>query len=311
MDQPLVSVVIPVHGEAPYLEETLRSVAGQTWPAVDVVIVDDRASAGLAARVRAILAGARIVEAIGHGAGAARNTGTDAAHGEYVAYLDADDIWVPEKLAVQVEAITANPAVGVVCSAFYDYYRGRVTCVRPRRTRFREGDALRAVLLDEIALPSTILCRTECVQAAGGWPTDAQFEDTRFFVALAAQYDFRFLPRPLVYYRRHDANRHMQHRSGRLEAFLSVLQQARELRPDIDARLSRLLDAQAHFIASYWHREGGRRGRALREAARAVALNPRNYRYHLVLVRACLPGAVDRTIPRLERALFSLRKRMD
>ena len=110
----LVSCIVPVHDGERYLGETLDSIAGQTYRPIEVVVVDDGSTDRSAAIAREHPAGVRCVSQAQAGHAAARNRGLAEASGRFVAFLDADDLWAPSKLARQIGAFDARPELGVV-----------------------------------------------------------------------------------------------------------------------------------------------------------------------------------------------------
>lgn len=145
MDDPLVSVVTPFRDAAATLGATVASLRAQTFPRWEAILVDDGSTDGSAALVEAVAAEdgrLRLVRAPSwQGAAEARNLGIDAARGRYVAFLDADDLWLPEKLAFQVPRLEAGAAI-----VFSSYRRvdpaGRELKVVRARPRVRYQDAL-------------------------------------------------------------------------------------------------------------------------------------------------------------------------
>lgn len=105
---PLVSVVIPAHNVAPYIAETLSSVFAQTFTEFEVIVVDDGSSDGeeLERALAPYLDRVRYVRQENRGAGAARNRGVREALGEFIAFLDSDDLWMPEYLEEQVRFLS-------------------------------------------------------------------------------------------------------------------------------------------------------------------------------------------------------------
>jgi teichuronic acid biosynthesis glycosyltransferase TuaG len=115
---PLVSVVIPTYNQASYLRASIDSVLAQTYPAIEVVVVDDGSTdetpdilASYGDRVRAI-------RQTNHGAANALNHGIRESTGKYVCWLSSDDAFVPDKVARQVAAFTANPELGLSFMGF-------------------------------------------------------------------------------------------------------------------------------------------------------------------------------------------------
>ncbi len=107
MSGPSVSVIVPVYNSERFLAEALNSIVGQTVPPAEIVVVDDGStdqSAAIAARYPSV----RLVRQANAGVSAARNAGLAAATGERLAFLDADDLFLPGKLAAQARALDAH-----------------------------------------------------------------------------------------------------------------------------------------------------------------------------------------------------------
>ena len=109
-DAPLVSVIVPCHNAARWLPETLASVARQELPGLELIVVDDGSTDGSAAVAQAAYAEVRVLQTGGVGASGARQAGADAARGEFVQFLDADDLLAPGKLRRQLDALEASGA---------------------------------------------------------------------------------------------------------------------------------------------------------------------------------------------------------
>ena len=288
-----VLVVIPVHGPAPYLESSLRTVVAQTHPFVRVVVVDDRAAADLERRVRAVAPRAEVLRSRGSGVSAARNTGIASGSEPLIAFLDSDDLWVAHKLEHQVAELVRSEQTGVACSAFLEFYDGEVTARRPRRTSFAEGNALEAVILDDLVIPSTALCRRQLLEAAGGFPDGhAYFEDFALFWRLARMAPFKFSAEPLALYRRHVAQATQVFSSDVLRARSSLTAQALT---EVGAgrRLRRRVEAHDLAVAGHWHRRQGRRGAALLCAVRAVERWPGGAEPYALMAASALPPPVE------------------
>jgi glycosyltransferase involved in cell wall biosynthesis len=112
--RPRVSVVITSYNSGPYLRETLESVFAQTYPSVEVIVVDDGSTDDSVERAREFGDRLVLIERPHRGLGPARAVGMAAATGDYIACLDSDDLWAPEALAVQVEVATRNPDSGLI-----------------------------------------------------------------------------------------------------------------------------------------------------------------------------------------------------
>jgi glycosyltransferase involved in cell wall biosynthesis len=112
VQRPSVSVIVPVHDAGPYLAEALDSVLAQKYEPLELVVVDDGStddSAAIAAE-RPV----RLIRRPHSGIASTRNAGVAAANGELIAFLDADDLWLPDTLALRVEHLIADPELGYV-----------------------------------------------------------------------------------------------------------------------------------------------------------------------------------------------------
>jgi glycosyltransferase involved in cell wall biosynthesis len=122
MSAPLVSCVVPVFNGERYLAEALESVLGQTYRALEVIVVDDGSTDGTPAVVGTFGARVRCVTQPNAGLAAARNRGLAAATAELIAFLDADDLWLPEKIACQVERFRARPELEVSVTHIQNFW---------------------------------------------------------------------------------------------------------------------------------------------------------------------------------------------
>ncbi len=110
-----ISVIVPVYNHEAYVAQALRSALDQSFPAHEILLVDDGSTDGSAA-VAAGIPGVKVLRRPNGGIGAARNTGLRAATGDAFAFLDADDRWHPDKLRLQREALLCRPELDMVFS---------------------------------------------------------------------------------------------------------------------------------------------------------------------------------------------------
>lgn len=207
---PRVTVVIPTYGHAHLVEETLDSVFAQTYDDLEIVVVNDGSPDDTAARLRPLVEQGRIryLEQENAGQGRARNRGLEEARGAYVAFLDDDDLWPPDKLAWQAACLDADPdAVMVYGHHAKLLHDGRLETDDPVPSR-PSGDVRSEFRLRNWLLsPGQTLMRTADVRAIGGfderiWGSD----DWDLYVRLTRRGRFLFLPRVALHYRVHDAN---------------------------------------------------------------------------------------------------------
>ena len=205
---PIVSVVIPVFNGARFIGSAIESVLAQTYDAIECVVVDDGStddSAGLAASFPNV----RVVRQDNAGVAAARNNGVEASSGDAIAFLDADDAWMPEKIERQVDLL--GDGVGLVYTGLFvtDQALRRVSVVRPPAPRV----ALRNTLLLEppvISVAQTSLIPRSVWAEVGGFDTGLTTSaDTDLACRIAAHWKVAAVDDPLVLYRQHEGQMHL------------------------------------------------------------------------------------------------------
>ena len=111
--RPLVSVIIPTFNRDWIVAEAIQSVLAQSYRQFELIVVDDGSTDRTPAILRKFKDSIQVIRQTNQGVSAARNHGVDAARGEFIAFLDSDDLWRPEKLSVQVNFFLSNPEVQI------------------------------------------------------------------------------------------------------------------------------------------------------------------------------------------------------
>lgn len=201
-DERTVSVVLPTYGRPEYFEEAVESVVNQTYPAVELVVVDDCSPEPVAPLLEGIDTDGIDVTLVRHeenrGACAARNTGIHEARGEYLAFIDDDDVWEKTKLERQVEVLeSADPAVGAVYTAQRYVEHGETTNVRAPTT---SGDVTAAMLRGASLNPfSCMLVTAAAAEAAGDLDERMpSWQDREWYFRLSQHCEFAAIQEPLV-----------------------------------------------------------------------------------------------------------------
>lgn len=174
-----VSVIIPLFNKAPFIDRALRSVMAQTFTDFELIVVNDGSTDRGSALVRSFSdSRIQLIEQDNAGPGAARNRGLREARGEFVAFLDADDEWLPEFLAESVRLIDEHdPNVSAVVSGYFEHPAGISREEMWRRRGLRNGVMrLNAETQPNIAIallaymtPCTTVARTEVLRRIGGF----------------------------------------------------------------------------------------------------------------------------------------------
>jgi len=212
MRDPLVSILVPAYNAVRWIEEALRSAIDQTWSRKEIIIVDDGSSDNTASVVRPHECSfVKLVAQEHQGAARARNRALSLAQGDYIQWLDADDLLAPDKIARQMEAaLNASPRI-LFSSAFATFY------VDPARASFSPGPLWQDLspaewIVQKFAnntwmdLAVWIVSR-ELTAVAGPWNPELSLDDDGeyFCRVVAASELVRFVPEARSYYRKWNA----------------------------------------------------------------------------------------------------------
>ena len=211
-EQPLVSVIIPVYNGARFLGAALESVFAQTYRPIEVIVVDD-GSADDSGVIAQSFPEVRYVRQQNEGVAAARNNAIQIARGEFLAFLDQDDLWTPEKLKVQVDHLLKNPELGYTLTHLQFFLEPGTTLPpwfkKELLTTVHPGWVL-----------GTLVVRRTVFDQVGDFATaySAANDSDWFFRAKAAEIPMVVVPELLLRKRIHEAND-----SGRAKEILSEL----------------------------------------------------------------------------------------
>jgi glycosyltransferase involved in cell wall biosynthesis len=302
---PLVSVVIPTFNSAAFVAQTVEGVLAQTYPAVEIVAVDDGSTDDTVAVLRRFGERVRVHTQANAGAATARNLGIRESRGELVAFLDADDYWHPAKLDVQVRHLQGCSGCRAVYCAWDEWRRDAVggwsipswpdETPDPAALEPEGSGWLYAQLLqDSVVHTSTVLLHRSVLDAAG--PFDTQLrkgQDLDYWIRLSRLTPFHKLRAVLSLYRIHDTS--ITFRPVPVNYRAVVIQKALDAYglTDVDgapvprAAVERVLAKSWRDFAGQ-HLAGGSGRIALDSLRRSVKLDPWSRSAWVLLARAAL-----------------------
>lgn len=282
----MVSVVITTCGREPdILRRAMESVMRQTYSDWEMLVVDDSPSnytlrdavRETVERIRqtAKEQGGNSIRYIAHevngGACVARNTGLAAAKGEYIAYLDDDDEWLPDKLALQVQkAREAGDGVALIYCGSYVKRDGADKAVL-RKQEYHRGRVYDSLILENyIGSTSFPLMRTDCLREIGGFDPQMQSaQDADVWLRLASRYEVDYVEEPLVCYHIHGGERI----TTNIDKKISGLQRINEKNRDYLSEHPRAFCIRNMRLARMYAK-GGQLGRALHIWGKAALRYP-------------------------------------
>lgn len=161
-----VSVIIPTYNSGPFVVEAVRSVLAQTLPATEIIVVDDGSTDDTCKRLAEFGPSVRYVRQPNGGVSAARNRGNAEAANEWIAFLDADDVWHPRKLELQVASLVRKPDLGMLGAGTYTH-PGPVPHIPPHAQFEVDEIRFEELVIRNLLTTSSVMVRTETIRAAG------------------------------------------------------------------------------------------------------------------------------------------------
>jgi glycosyltransferase involved in cell wall biosynthesis len=294
-----VSAIIPAYNTAPTIAEALDSVLAQTFAPIEIVVVDDGSTDDLDAVLAPYANDIKLVRQRNRGLAGARNAGVAASSGEYLALLDADDIWLPERVATAVAMLDAEPRCPATFSAAVlmnpDGTDAGVSIV-PRARDFRP--TMTEILTGSPPLrPSTCTVRRAAFDKVGGYDprfTGSGGEDIYFNLLLSEIGPLGFIAQPLIRYRLNPRHSRLEKYEQGRHAILRLV------RARYGAAAREPLRAAAHLWSRSWRTAGfqalaaGDRARARAAFRAALRYEPADVRGWMRLMRTWLPLAIAR-----------------
>ena len=200
---PRVSVVIPCHNGEHYLREALESALGQTRAPDEILLLDDGSTDKSAEIARSFGPRVTVISQKNVGQSATRNRGIDEARGDFIAFLDADDIWLPDKIERQLRLLETTPDVDLIYTAYF----GLTPDGAKRPVSVPDAASIVAALrLACPILPSTVMVRKSLLAGERFDATLSSSEDWDLFYRLSKRGTFGVIDDPLICYRSHPAS---------------------------------------------------------------------------------------------------------
>jgi glycosyltransferase involved in cell wall biosynthesis len=321
LDKALVSVIIPAFNAAAYIRPTLNSVLAQTYQQIEVIVVDDGSSDATAAIVEEFVtrdARFQLVRQSNAGVGAARNAAIRKACGKYVAPLDADDLWFPEKLNKQVARMEqcGNETGLVYCWSKLINEQGNLVDTSPPDTF--EGRLRHAMVLQNfLGNASVPLFRAAALEKVGLYLTRVEqegaqgCEDWDLDLRVAEFFSIRVVPEHLVAYRQ-SSSAMSRNAEGMIASFAVTMRRVRQRNDDLPAATFRWSGGYFYLYLAdkcYDWRDYPRCLRYLKEAVSANPVLLLKAGIYKTFVKSAFNAVTRPTSKGSERAILHFKKR--
>jgi glycosyltransferase involved in cell wall biosynthesis len=277
--KPTVSVIIPTYNAARYITEAVESVLAQTHPPTEILIIDDGSTDDTEGRLWQYRGRIRYIYQQNQGVASARNRGLREARGDLIAFLDADDVWHPEKLRWQLMVFAQRPDLGAVSTESFDWPGTRYARSTPADTQASVTlISWPKLVIRNCLTTSAMAVRSEVLKAVGPFDTQLQGpEDFDLWLRIAEVTKIGVLNVPLTGYR--DSPGSVSKHTDRM------IRDKYKMLLKLDDRSAwggrRLLRRKAYSFANYSgflaFREAGKQGAAIRCLLRSCAWYPFPY----------------------------------
>jgi glycosyltransferase involved in cell wall biosynthesis len=304
----LISVIIPSFNSARFVVQAVQSALVQTYSPVEIIVVDDGSNDDTRVALSPFFDRIRYVYQSNAGLSKARNHGIKEARGDLIAFLDADDWWLPEKLAKQWDCLKANPSAGLIHTDTYQQYEpgGTQSYVDFGKARFSGSYYSELFWCNRITISSVMVTRS-CLDKIGLFdeeivgPTTQDFD---LWMRIARYYLLAYVNEPLVIYRRHGTSG-SQNQRLMLEDEYYVRVKALKTDPALwqllgHDKVRQWMFGNA-FEAGYSNVDADDLPRARYYFREALSYNPRSIMAWSFLVSTFLPLELRKEIRRLKR----------
>lgn len=203
MQEPLVSVVIATYNMGQYLADAARSVLDQTWKNLELIIIDDGSTDDTPTAIQPVLVDSRVryIRQQNAGQPKAKNAGINACKGDFIAFCDGDDLWVPRKLELQMACMNADPKIGVVYSRV-DYMDQHGTFTRHDLPQGHSGKITDQLIVYNFIPFGTALVRKSVLDQCGIFDENLPMGiDWDLWLRVSTRWEFKFLPEVTYRYR--------------------------------------------------------------------------------------------------------------
>jgi glycosyltransferase involved in cell wall biosynthesis len=232
-----VSVIIPTYNRAHLIAETILSALEQSLADREIIVVDDGSTDETSEVLRTFEDKVIYIRQANSGPAKARNTGIRMARGKYIAFLDSDDIWLPEKLELQNHTLEHNSHQGLVFTDVMWFSNGQVMVPSLRdKYQLHTGDVFEKLLFDNWIATSSVLVKRECLEEVGGFDEDPQImfvEDWNLWIRLAKRFKFGMVDRVLVKRRYHPNRLGLANPERQFKAIFYNLEKLQKIYPEL------------------------------------------------------------------------------
>jgi glycosyltransferase involved in cell wall biosynthesis len=302
---PEVSVIIPAYNAAAYIGQALESAFAQTFQDFEVLVVDDGSTDETASIVASFGDRVNYLRQDNAGSAKARNLGIRKSRGLFIAFLDADDLWLPDKLARQVALMREQPEVGMVFTKHINFDEtGATWPFRFDKRLLMEGDVARNIFMRSGVGTPTVMVRREVFETVGLFEESLrQGQDDNMWVRIAAHCQVRLIDEPLVKVRNHSGRVTRDLKKNTQYVLASTHLLCTHYGRVVADRIGDLADrklARAYFDSGYIQYENGNLKEARKDFRLSIRHDAWRWKNYLYWIVCLLPSWLVKSLRRLK-----------
>lgn len=271
---PVISVIIPTYNHEKYISEAIQSALDQTYKDLEIIVVDDGSTDKTRELVKTKWPMVKYIYQNNQGISAARNKGIRESTGDHVAFLDADDFWYKDKLALQVKQIEQNDKIGLItCGRKVIGETGEEEYI-PEINNLERTDILKKLAISNIiGGGSTVLVRRSCFDKVGYFDEELKVsEDCEMWFRICKEYEYRSITAPLVGYRSIKGSQSYYGDKN----LVNQIKYLNKIKKEIDRDTILKAYSEKYYCAAWSFKESGNRLAALKYILKAFIIYPIN-----------------------------------
>ena len=303
---PKVSVIIPTYNREEFITETINSVLNQTYKDFEIIVVDDGSTDNTKQKLESFKLKIKLIEQKNSERAIARNNGVRNSKGEYLAFLDSDDVWIKNKLEKQVELLDSKPEVILTYGqSLRINEHGQKIKIAKRQIEGYSGEVFENLLLRNFIASPTPIIRREYFDKTEGFQTKyIPYEDWEFWLRFSLLGKFYFFNNPFAYYRIHKNQSVKLVQAEKVEKVTSLLlEDSFKLKENI-AEVKKQSLGLANLRFCYWYIIANQPEKAKEKLKKAIEINPKllfDPRWHGLNLISVFPSLRENSIFNLEQ----------
>lgn len=273
---PNVSVIIPTYNREDYICETIESVLTQTYKDFEIIVVDDGSTDNTKEKLVPFLKNIKLIEQKNSERAVARNNGIKNSSGKYIALLDSDDIWTPNKLEKQIDILDLKKDIILTygqCQRINEKSKKIKTAKRQKEGY--NGKVFEKLLYRNFVVSATPVIRRDYFEKTTGFETKyVPYEDWEFWIRFSLLGDFYFINEPLGYYRIHSAQSVKLASAEKIEKVTSIILEDSFKLKTIPEKIKNKSLGLANLRFCYWYLLANEKQKAHEKIKNALELHP-------------------------------------